>query len=145
MASFTGSSKSGINARYSFDADEVCPICKNNRYLTPNMKLLVSDCYHKMCESCIDRLFANGAGPCPICQKILRKVSFIEPTFEDLRVEKEVKIRRMLSKQYNQRQEDFESLRSYNDYLEMVEEIGMEFKSHKILFFFKKKYLIVLK
>ncbi|PKY43724.1 CDK-activating kinase assembly factor [Rhizophagus irregularis] len=115
---------SSKNAKYSFDADEVCPICKNNRYLTPNMKLLVSDCYHKMCESCIDRLFANGAGPCPICQKILRKVSFIEPTFEDLRVEKEVKVRRMLSKQYNQRQEDFESLRLYNDYLEMVEEIA---------------------
>ncbi|CAG8439789.1 532_t:CDS:2 [Funneliformis mosseae] len=98
MASHSGS-KNGINSRLSSDADEICPICKNNRYLTPNMKLLVSDCYHKMCESCIDRLFANGAGPCPICQRILRKVSFIEPTFEDLRVEKEVKIRRNLSKQ----------------------------------------------
>ncbi|RHZ67803.1 hypothetical protein Glove_299g93 [Diversispora epigaea] len=105
------------------DLDESCPICKNTRYLTPNMKLLVSECYHKMCESCIDRLFANGAGPCPICSLTLRKINFVVPTFEDLSVEKEVRIRKRLAQQFNKRQEDFPSLREYNDYLEMVEDI----------------------
>nr|CAG8603163.1 13209_t:CDS:2 [Entrophospora candida] len=108
------------------DNDEECPICRNNRYLTPNMKLLVSECYHKMCESCIDRLFANGAGPCPICKQTLRKINFVVPTFEDLRVEKEIKIRKKLAHQFNKRQEDFDSLKGYNDYLEMVEDIAWD-------------------
>nr|CAG8610292.1 4658_t:CDS:2 [Entrophospora candida] len=115
------------------DNDEECPICRNNRYLTPNMKLLVSECYHKMCESCIDRLFANGAGPCPICKQTLRKINFVVPTFEDLRVEKEIKIRKKLAHQFNKRQEDFDSLKGYNDYLEMVEDIAPASETIKTL------------
>ncbi|CAG8523275.1 3015_t:CDS:2 [Diversispora eburnea] len=85
------------------DLDESCPICKNTRYLTPNMKLLVSECYHKILT--------------------LRKINFVVPTFEDLSVEKEVRIRKRIAQQFNKRQEDFPSLREYNDYLEMVEDI----------------------
>ncbi|GJJ11991.1 hypothetical protein Clacol_006229 [Clathrus columnatus] len=44
-------------------------------------------------------------------------------TFEDLAVEKEVAIRRRITKEFNKRREDFVDLRSYNDYLEMVEDI----------------------
>ncbi|CAJ0908824.1 2847_t:CDS:2 [Entrophospora sp. SA101] len=116
-------SSNNLTKDFYIDNDEECPICRNNRYLTPNMKLLVSECYHKMCESCIDRLFANGAGPCPICKQTLRKINFVVPTFEDLRVEKEIKIRKKLAHQFNKRQEDFDSLKGYNDYLEMVEDI----------------------
>ncbi|KAF0506082.1 CDK-activating kinase assembly factor [Gigaspora margarita] len=107
------------------DPDEECPVCRNTRYLTPNMRLLVSECYHKMCQSCIDRLFANGATECPIpgCKKTLRKISFVEPTFEDLSVEKEVRIRKRLASQFNKRREDFNSPKEYNDYLEMVEQL----------------------
>ncbi|CAG8709196.1 2106_t:CDS:2 [Acaulospora morrowiae] len=112
------------------DLDESCPICKNTRYLTPTMKLLVSECYHKMCESCIDRLFANGAGPCPKCGITLRKINFVVPTFEDLSVEKEVRIRKKIAQQFNKRQEDFQSLQEYNDYLEMVEDIVWNLNSN---------------
>jgi hypothetical protein len=28
--------------------DDVCPVCKSDRYLTPDLRLLVSFCYHKM-------------------------------------------------------------------------------------------------
>ncbi|CAG8487585.1 15663_t:CDS:2 [Cetraspora pellucida] len=107
------------------DPDEECPVCRNTRYLTPNMRLLVSECYHKMCQSCIDRLFANGATECPIpgCKKTLRKISFVEPTFEDLSVEKEVRIRKKLAQQFNKRREDFNAPKEYNDYLEMVEKL----------------------
>ncbi|CAG8621741.1 2203_t:CDS:2 [Paraglomus brasilianum] len=121
-------SSNGINRQgetpSNDNADEVCPICKNNRYLSPDMKLLVSECYHKMCESCIDRLFANGAGPCPICGQIVRKVNFAIATFEDLLVEKEIKIRKRIAHHFNKRQEDFPSLKEYNDYLEEVEKIA---------------------
>ena len=51
------------------------------------------------CESCIDRLFTLGPAPCPICNKILRKLAFTPQTFEDLTVEKEVAIRRRIAKE----------------------------------------------
>lgn len=77
-------------------------------------------------------------------------MTFIPQTFEDLVVEKEVAIRRKLAKEsvaqsfwsasttrlplfggirFNKRREDFPDLRSYNDYLQEVEDIS---KSHLI-------------
>lgn len=96
--------------------DDQCPVCKSDRYLNPKLRLLVSACYHKMfvhpvicpalylppfsrCESCIDRLFTLGPAPCPICNKVLRKLAFTPQTFEDLGVEKEVAIRRRIAKE----------------------------------------------
>ncbi|ORX89479.1 CDK-activating kinase assembly factor [Basidiobolus meristosporus CBS 931.73] len=105
------------------EENAVCPVCKSDRYLNPNMKLLVSTCFHKMCESCIDRLFTQGPAPCPICQQVLRKTNFASQTFEDLHVEKEVRVRKRVAKFFNKRQEDFPTLRAYNDYLEELEEI----------------------
>ena len=54
----------------------------------------------------------------------LRKLAFIPQTFEDLTVEKEVAVRRRMAKEFNKRREDFIDLRSYNDYLEEVEDIS---------------------
>lgn len=113
---------SGRTSEY-FSMDDICPVCKSDRYLNPKLRLLVSACYHKMCESCIDRLFTLGPAPCPICNKILRKLAFTPQTFEDLGVEKEVAVRRRIAKEFNKRKEDFPDLRSYNDYLEEVEDI----------------------
>lgn len=28
--------------------DDVCPVCRNDRYLNPKLRLMVSKCYHKM-------------------------------------------------------------------------------------------------
>ncbi|KAK1220148.1 TFIIH/NER complex subunit [Marasmius sp. AFHP31] len=60
----------------------------------------------------------------PLLQKVLRKLAFSPQTFEDLGVEKEVAVRRRLAKEFNKRREDFDDLRSYNDYLEEVEDIA---------------------
>ena len=57
----------------------------------------------------------------------LRKLAFIPQTFEDLTVEKEVVVRRRMAKEFNKRREDFVDLRSYNDYLEEVEDISTWF------------------
>ncbi|KAG0251784.1 TFIIH/NER complex subunit [Mortierella polycephala] len=103
--------------------DDVCPVCQTDRYLNPQMKLKVGPCYHKMCESCIERLFAFGPAPCPTCRQTLRKAAFSEQTFEDLSVEKEVRIRKQMSSKFNKRREDFKTLRDYNDYLETVEDL----------------------
>ncbi|OAX40500.1 CDK-activating kinase assembly factor [Rhizopogon vinicolor AM-OR11-026] len=121
---FSGGVKdaSGRTTEY-FSMDDQCPVCKSDRYLNPKLRLLVSSCYHKMCESCIDRLFTLGPAPCPICQKVLRKLAFTPQTFEDLTVEKEVAVRRRIAKEFNKRREDFPDLHTYNDYLEEVEDI----------------------
>ncbi|KAG5716286.1 RNA polymerase II transcription factor B subunit 3 [Termitomyces sp. T112] len=113
---------SGRTSEY-FSMDDQCPVCKSDRYLNPKLRLLVSACYHKMCESCIDRLFTLGPAPCPLCNKVLRKLAFMPQTFEDLSVEKEVAIRRRIAKEFNKRREDFSDLGTYNDYLEEVEDI----------------------
>ena len=76
---------------------DICPVCHTDRQFNKNLRLLVSPCYHKMCESCIDRLFTLGPEPCPQCGKILRKVNFAHQTFEDLKVEKEVAVRRRMA------------------------------------------------
>ena len=79
---------------------DICPVCKSSRYLNPNMRFLVNpECYHKMCESCVDRIFSHGPAPCPIagCRRTLRKQKFRKQTFGDIQVEREVDIRRRIA------------------------------------------------
>ncbi|WFD00306.1 TFIIH/NER complex subunit [Malassezia yamatoensis] len=116
--------KSGKITEY-WSEDDKCPICKTDRYLSPRLRLMVSPCYHKMCESCIDRLFTLGPAACPVCGQVVRKQQFSAQTFQDLGVEEEVAIRRRVAKLFNRRQDDFPSLKAYNDYLEESEEITL--------------------
>jgi CDK-activating kinase assembly factor MAT1 len=105
---------------------EICPVCKSSRYLNVSLRFLVNPaCYHKMCESCVDRLFSHGPQPCPLpgCKETLRKNRFRQQTFEDIQVEREVDIRRKVAAVFNRREDEFESLRDYNDYLNDVEDI----------------------
>lgn len=106
--------------------DEICPVCKSSRYLNPSLRFRVNpECYHKMCESCVDRIFSHGPAPCPIsgCRRTLRKHKFREQTFEDIQVEREVDIRKRVAAVFNRREADFEDLRAYNNYLNDVEDI----------------------
>lgn len=95
------------------------------------MTFLINDCYHKMCSSCVNRRYNLGPAPCPYpnCSLILRKHKFREQTFPDIRVEREVDVRKRVHKVFNKRPEDFEDLRSYNDYLEEVEGITFDLLS----------------
>ncbi|CUM68265.1 uncharacterized protein PRCAT00005987001 [Priceomyces carsonii] len=107
-------------------AKEMCPICKTDKYLSPNMTFLINpECYHKICESCVDRIFSLGPAPCPYpkCGKILRKNKFKKQVFDDLKIEKEIDIRKRISAIYNKTEEDFKDLKDYNEYLEGVEEL----------------------
>ncbi|KAL9025199.1 MAG: hypothetical protein Q9196_005939 [Gyalolechia fulgens] len=102
----------------------ICPVCKSSRYLNPHMRFLVNpECYHKMCESCVDRIFSTGPAPCPVagCARTLRKQRFRQQTFEDLKIEREVDIRRRVAQVFDRRESDFETLRAYNNYLEEME------------------------
>ncbi|KAL8816898.1 MAG: hypothetical protein Q9191_008246 [Dirinaria sp. TL-2023a] len=103
---------------------DICPVCKSSRYLNQSMRFLVNpECYHKMCESCVDRIFSSGPAPCPVagCARTLRKQRFRKQTFEDIQVEREVDIRRRVASIFNRRQEEFTSLLAYNNYLEETE------------------------
>lgn len=105
---------------------DMCPICKTDKYLSPNMNFLINpECYHKICESCVDRIFSLGPAPCPYpkCGKILRKNKFKKQIFDDLGIEKEIDIRKRVSGIYNKTEEDFDDLKDYNKYLESVENI----------------------
>jgi CDK-activating kinase assembly factor MAT1 len=117
----------GKDAGPDADADaDICPVCKSSRYLNPNMHFLINpECYHKMCSSCVDRIFSHGPAPCPIagCRRTLRKHRFRAQTFASLAVEREVDIRRRVAAVFNRREDEFESLRAYNDYLNEVEDL----------------------
>lgn len=84
-------------------SEEQCPVCKTSSYLNKSMRFLVNpECYHRMCESCVDRIFSAGPAPCPIagCKRTLRKARFRKQTFEDLSIEREVDIRKKVMVMY---------------------------------------------
>ncbi|XP_005986479.1 CDK-activating kinase assembly factor MAT1 isoform X1 [Latimeria chalumnae] len=103
--------------------EQSCPRCKTTKYRNPSLKLMVNVCGHTLCESCVELLFVRGSGNCQECGTPLRKSNFRVQLFEDPAVDKEVEIRKKVLKIYNKREEDFFSLREYNDYLEEVEEM----------------------
>eukprot|EP00095_Tigriopus_kingsejongensis_P003705 maker-scaffold382_size189932-snap-gene-0.30 protein:Tk03705 transcript:maker-scaffold382_size189932-snap-gene-0.30-mRNA-1 annotation:"cdk-activating kinase assembly factor" len=103
--------------------EQACPKCKTTLYRNPNMKLMVNVCGHNLCDSCVELLFAKGSGSCPECGIALRRVNFRHQLFEDASIDKEVDIRRRILRDFNKKVEDFDSLRGFNDYLEMVEDI----------------------
>lgn len=105
-------------------SDDICPVCKSNRYLNPSLEFLINpECYHKMCSTCVDRIFSSGPASCPVphCGKTLRKKGFHKAFFGDLRIEREVDVRKRVGAVYNRRQDDFETLLHWNDYLEDIE------------------------
>ena len=104
----------------------MCPVCKTSTYLDHKMTFLVNtECYHKMCNSCVDRLFGAGPAPCPVagCGRTLRAARFKKPRFEDLAVEHECDVRARVAAVLNLREADFETLRAYNDYEEWREDV----------------------
>ncbi|XP_028177078.1 CDK-activating kinase assembly factor MAT1 [Ostrinia nubilalis] len=103
--------------------DQACPRCKTTKYRNPSLKLMVNVCGHALCESCVDLLFLKGSGSCPDCNVPLRRSNFRVQLFEDPMVEKEIDIRKRVLKDYNKKEEDFATLREYNDYLEEIETI----------------------
>jgi len=103
--------------------EQSCPRCKTTSYRNKHLKLLVNVCGHKLCQTCVDVLFTRPSAACPICGMALRRSDYREQQFEDSKVEREVDIRKRIVKIYNQREEDFESLKDYNDYLEEIETI----------------------
>jgi len=108
---------------------EFCPVCKRVRYLNTDMEFLINpECYHPMCSNCVENIFKSGPAQCPYasCTKTLRQRGFRSAFFGDLAVEREVDIRRRVATAYNNVEEDFETLRDYNNYLQDVEDLAFD-------------------
>lgn len=106
------------------DQDEACPVCKTTRYFNKDMEFRINpECYHRMCKTCVERIFRDGPNQCPYagCHRTLRLRGFRTAFFTDLGVEREVDIRRRVANVFNKAEDDFETLDDYNDYLYMVE------------------------
>ncbi|EZA46924.1 hypothetical protein DMN91_004844 [Ooceraea biroi] len=103
--------------------DQACPRCKTTKYRNPSLKLMVNVCGHTLCESCVDLLFLKGSGSCPECKIPLRRTNFRVQMFEDSMVEKEINIRKRILRDFNKKEDDFPTLREYNNYLEDIETI----------------------
>ncbi|KAI5927326.1 CDK-activating kinase assembly factor MAT1-domain-containing protein [Camillea tinctor] len=108
---------------------DLCPVCKRVRYLNTDMEFLINpECYHPMCSNCVTNIFKSGPAQCPYpsCNKTLRHRGFRSAFFGDLSVEREVDIRRRVQAAFNNVEEDFETLRDYNNYLQDVEDLTFD-------------------
>ena len=112
--------------------DQFCPVCKRGKYLHPEMEFLINpECYHSMCNSCVENIFRSGPAQCPyaLCTKTLRQRGFRRAFFEDLEVEREVDVRRRVHAVFNMAADDFETLDDYNNYLQEVEDLTFDLVS----------------
>ncbi|KAI1849168.1 hypothetical protein JX265_012802 [Neoarthrinium moseri] len=106
--------------------EDICPVCKRNRYLNSSMTFKINpECYHPMCSQCVETIFKTGPNQCPYasCNKTLRLKGFREAMFADLTIQREVDIRKRVAAVFNNTQDDFETLRDYNNYLQDVEDL----------------------
>jgi len=55
----------------------------------------------------------------------LKKKDFMEKSKEEIEFENEMRIREMLKIWFNETMEDFETVDEYNDYLELIEDVGI--------------------
>ncbi|UXI16159.1 hypothetical protein NH340_JMT02102 [Sarcoptes scabiei] len=103
------------------DRETRCPNCGTTKYANANLRMMVNVCGHSLCESCVEQLFVKGAAKCPTCNTLLKRVQFRIKLYDDDTIEKDLEIRKNLLKEINLKEEDFDTLSQYNDYLEMFE------------------------
>lgn len=79
-----------------------------------------------MCESCLYKIFQQGYAPCPECGTLLRRINFITSTFEDIEVERELKMRKLMNRHFMREEREFSDEVGYNNYLEEYENVLFE-------------------
>lgn len=83
-----------------------------------------NNCGHKFCNSCIEREFSKKRQfACQRCGTMVSKDKLSDKSFDETEVEKDFRVRKKLKGIYNKTEADFPSLKDYNDYQEMVEDL----------------------
>lgn len=83
-----------------------------------------NNCGHKFCSSCIEReLSKKRQFACQRCGIMVSKDKLSDKSFDETEVEKDFRVRKKLKGIYNKTDADFPSLKDYNDYQEMVEDL----------------------
>lgn len=110
-----------IKYKLMMDNEVRCPNCSTTKYANVNLRMMVNVCGHSLCESCVEQLFVKGAAKCPTCDVVLKRTQFRIQLYDDEAVEKDLEIRRRLLKDICLKEDDFDTLDEYNDYLEKFE------------------------
>ncbi|KAK5045286.1 hypothetical protein LTR84_009392 [Exophiala bonariae] len=109
-------------------APNKCPVCGSDPRTHPGLRFKINTkCYHRICEGCVDRNFSSGKAECPVggCHVNLWKREWRTQTFEDLKIEREVEIRKKVNRVLERQEVEFESKRDFDDFLELREELIM--------------------
>ena len=106
-----------------FKKENLC--VKRNNFLCSRLLLrLLCRNSHKCCDACISLKFAKGLVLlCPVCKAKLRRANFHDEKNVNEVLDRELAVRRKIEREWNKRQEDFDSLDAFNDYLEEREDI----------------------
>ena len=107
-------------------AEGTCPVCNQDSYLQPAMRFLVPPCGHAVCTKCVAAEFGKAKGApvvCLVCAASAPRAAFVEPTFDDPIVQRDVIVRRRVYAQLARPAAAFASLRLRADYLEARERI----------------------
>jgi len=102
-----------------------CLKCMSDEYTNKSLVMLINECGHPLCRNCVENIFAGNANKCPIagCGRMMRKNNYREQLFDNPQIERENFIRKRLAKTFNLQEDNFPSLRAFNDYLETYEDI----------------------
>ncbi|KJE94046.1 hypothetical protein CAOG_004743 [Capsaspora owczarzaki ATCC 30864] len=106
------------------DVNDFCPFCKTDVYFLQNAEMLVTPCGHKL------QHFTQLTMPCLVCKRLVKRTELARQTFQDLGVDREVKIRRNVMKVFTKSESAFASLDEYNNYLEEIEDIVFNLASN---------------
>eukprot|EP00917_Polyrhabdina_sp_WS-2016_P024789 GHVP01053555.1.p1 GENE.GHVP01053555.1~~GHVP01053555.1.p1 ORF type:complete len:286 (+),score=49.67 GHVP01053555.1:28-858(+) len=120
-----------------------CFICSETYLLKKNVKILTSDCGHRACEKCLDRIAVEESqntsnAPkasrvsedkyvvCPFCKKEGKRSSWTDRLPEEARYLREQEARDRVCEVLNASRKAFENTPLYDEYLEKREEFIME-------------------
>jgi CDK-activating kinase assembly factor MAT1 len=81
-------------------------------------------CGHQFCEKCLKREFSRHSDfKCPKCSTTVKKSNLTYRSLDAVLCENDANWRRRILRIYNKTRSDFVDLKSYNDYLEEVEDM----------------------
>jgi len=108
-----------------FDSEDTCPSCKTSKATDPKLVLLYANCCDaRLCVNCISSRFARvRQTKCLRCGDTLDKNRYKKEPLAETKFREEASKRKWVNSIFNSFLCDFATIKGYNDYLEMVEDL----------------------